>query len=72
MPFPDFRNSRSFFSIRSHKPMSGNFPVNIGVGKSMNICFVVSSAFVDARGVSSIEVCNPGLADKGAPTWIIP
>jgi hypothetical protein len=32
-------NSRTFFSIRSHRPMSDSLPVNIGVGKSVNICF---------------------------------
>jgi hypothetical protein len=51
MPFPDFCSSRSFFSMRSHMLMSASFPVNIGDGKSMNICFAVSSAPLGTRGV---------------------
>jgi hypothetical protein len=36
--------------------MSGSFPINIGVGKSMNIRFSVSSVAVAAGGVESIGV----------------
>src|SRR5262249_29485267 len=54
-PLPERCISRTFVSIRSHVAMSGSLPVNIGVGNSMNICFVDSSACFGLVGISSIE-----------------
>src|SRR5215469_2540472 len=44
MPTPEARRFRIDFSSRSHRLRSYNFPVNIGVGKSIIICRALSSA----------------------------
>jgi hypothetical protein len=44
LPMPDARICRITFSMRSHKPTSYNFPVNIGVGNSMTTCLALNSA----------------------------
>src|ERR1700751_5338043 len=56
---PDFCSSRSFFSMRSHKPTSGSIPVNIGVGNIMNSCFADRWTTLAAVGVSSIAAPGP-------------
>src|SRR6266446_6646472 len=48
-PCPDLCISLSLFSIRSHRVISDIFPVKIGVGKSIMLCFSISSIFVSDR-----------------------
>jgi hypothetical protein len=54
--YPRFLQLPQFFSIRSHKVMSGSIPVNIGVGNIINSCFAASSAGLIAAGMVSISV----------------
>jgi hypothetical protein len=55
-PFPAALNARTFFSTLSHRVMSGNFPVNKGVGKRRNVRFSINSGVVLAGDVESIGI----------------
>ena len=64
-PFPCARIPRISFSIRSHKVMSGSFPVNIGVGKSIDTFFSISSFDFAVVGWVVDMVCSAGLIIVG-------